>query len=247
MKVRTAHLSVVVNMLAFGLSSTAFASFLDVANSSFEEPVITGGPATPTGWNLLADVSAYNSLAEYGFAAADGSNVILCSQSNGFRAVYQNTSNALKANTTYQLGVALGSRTGDAGGLVTWGGDWLRLQAVDASGNSYCLANTYGQGTDPGRGNWNTVSTSVTIGDLSHVAVISNGYVGTVPDGVADLSGGSYKLQILVGANDPGGAQTAYAQTILDHVTLTGTAVPEPCTMVLVGTGVLAYAWRRRK
>ena len=268
MKATVTYVAILVGAAILALPSNVQADPLPVANYSFEntyyDPTTFSTGYSPYDWTRWAPDShmCYSvdvPATEQGVPAPDGTRAMLVSgdAQGGAKdwARYQITANPLQANAVYTLTASYMRRMNTA---ANWGGYWLSILASDGT-NTYILANNFGgagsSGPDvPPRGVPFDVSVQVTIGgDLSSVPVIST-VTGTVPDAVADLSSGQYKIDVLVGGNYPGDVLAGgskywgCAHTLVDNVRLD--IIPEPGTLFLLGMGLLGllcYAWRKRR
>ena len=199
-----------------------FATSVPLTNASFE-----ANASSPVGWNGIGIVSVYNwSAISAGEPAADGTNAAVCSQSINFAAVLQATSHVVATNELVNLTAAFGHRDNSAG--TTWGGYWLSLDVVKSDGSAtYTVANVYSAGGDPGNDLWGDQTLSwLSPTNLASLPIITNGITGTVPDGTADISSGTWYLQVLVGSDYPGGTGSGTAQAGVDKVRLDAAPAP---------------------
>lgn len=232
-------------LCALGLAVAAsltplHAAPITILNNSFEAVVADG--VSPPNWNgAVGFPGTYIwSGINNGGPAADGVRAVLGSTSSAFAAITQTTGHALVANELFTLTTAFGNR--DAG--TPFGGYWMRLVVTDGV-TGHVVANTYSNSGGPGVGLWADQTLSWTgPSNLASLATISNGITGTTPDGFADISVGTWNVNVLVGGNFPGGANDANLQTGIDNVRLD--VIPEPSTLAFLGLGALAMLRRRR-
>jgi hapalindole biogenesis HpiC1 cyclase-like protein/PEP-CTERM motif-containing protein len=215
----------IVVMAAGALSLAVSANPVAVSNPGFELPALnpTGWVSYIPGWTTgpawIPDSVGvfYPSAAQYPGGIPDGNNVAF---SKG-PFIAQILTSTLLPSTIYTLTVDVGYRLDDSSGRFT--GFTILLLA----GNTVIASSSTGT---PAAGNW-----------ISAVAA----YTSSAADPLAGLP-----LQILLTVNNPYPYQVNFDNVHLDATALppplgSTAPIPEPGTLVLVGSGLLGFLRRR--
>jgi len=221
--------ALMLSIAAGPLADRASASSITVLNNSFESPITNnGGASPPTSWSGTGTFGTYQAVnTQYpagsnglsgGAIVPDGSQAAYLA-SNG-ASLYQLTSTALAANTTYTLNFWLGQRN-DFTAFTTITAE-LFTGASPTSGTVIANQNY----NDPSSGHWLQETLTFTTG-----ATVS----GNI--GIAFVNNSANQSNI-----------DFVTLTTPDPPPAVGT--PEPASLTLIGFGLVAiggYHWRRRR
>lgn len=202
-------------------------------NPGFEEGM--GNDRLPSFWiGAVGQPHAYFIAEVDPVRASEGEFAVLCSSDPSHGAISQWTGLDLAPGKTYTLSAELMSRVAPG---VEPGGFWLRVLARNRANpaQAYVLKNVVGGPEMLSAGEWVTQQIQWTAPpDLHAVPIISDGMSGQKPDGVADLSGAIFGLEVLVGGNYPHRIKNAdfpFQQTWIDDVEISTSSSPPPLSL----------------